>query len=191
MAWKSKTTGGLCPVAATCTYFKTWWGEGEVKFYLDGDTAHPTLCGTGTEDYIGTGWGQGEYAHEYQGCPIADHAKYQYSFYRLHVPDPIFFHRDIRVTMQQIGCWAPDTLPQLHGAGLQLFHGDQPVDVAAKMQERGSKEPICRGHVVVPGGYGLFERRDDWSSCAWFYLDRPTNSLPALPPATERLAGLA
>ena len=35
-------------------YGQTWWGEGEVKVYLDGDTELPTLCGTGTEDYIGT-----------------------------------------------------------------------------------------------------------------------------------------
>ncbi len=37
---------------------KYWWGEGEVKAYLDGDEEFPTVCGTGTEDYIGTGWGQ-------------------------------------------------------------------------------------------------------------------------------------
>ncbi len=43
-------------------YFRSWWGEGEVKVYLDGDPVLPTLCGTGTEDYIGTGWGQGHYA---------------------------------------------------------------------------------------------------------------------------------
>jgi len=42
-----------------CKYHRTWWGEGEVKIFLDGDTQHPTLCGTGTEDYIGTGWDKG------------------------------------------------------------------------------------------------------------------------------------
>lgn len=42
-------------------YRGTWFGEGEVKVYLDGDTMLPTLSGTGTEDYIGSGWGQGEY----------------------------------------------------------------------------------------------------------------------------------
>ena len=40
----------------------SWFGEGEVKVYLDGDKENPTLVGTGTEDYIGSGWGQGEYA---------------------------------------------------------------------------------------------------------------------------------
>ena len=34
-----------------------WWGEGEVKAYLDGDQEHPTICGTGSEDYVGLSWG--------------------------------------------------------------------------------------------------------------------------------------
>src|SRR5689334_15514685 len=50
-------------------YGATWWGEGEVKIYLDGDRERPTLNGTGTEDYIGTGYGQGAYAHRFQGAP--------------------------------------------------------------------------------------------------------------------------
>jgi hypothetical protein len=156
-------------------YFKSWWGEGEFKVYLDGDTANPTLCGTGTEDYIGTGWGQGQFAGLYQGCPVADHEKYQYSFYRLHVPDPIWFGQDIRVTIQQLGCWDPNTLPQMAGSGLSLVHGATAVDLPARLKEKS---------------YGLFERRDDWSSCAWFYLDQPANDLPPLPPAAERFAGL-
>src|SRR5579863_2834867 len=88
-------------ISNTETYFKSWWGEGEVKIYLDGDTDHPTLCGTGTEDYVGTGWGLGAYSHRYQGCPLADSARSRYAFYRYHVPDPIYFHSDIRVTCQQ------------------------------------------------------------------------------------------
>ena len=56
-------------------YQKTWWGEGEVKVYLDGDRELPTLNGTGTEDYIGTGYGQGAYSQLYQGCPVADGEK--------------------------------------------------------------------------------------------------------------------
>jgi hypothetical protein len=51
------------------TYFRTWWGEGEVKIYLDGDRDFPTLSGTGAEDYIGTAWGQGKFDHLYQGSP--------------------------------------------------------------------------------------------------------------------------
>lgn len=162
-------------IADTGTYFKSWWGEGEVKVYLDGDTDNPTLCGTGTEDYIGTGWGQGPYAGLYQGCHVADHDKYHYCFYRLHMPDPIWFQKNARVTIQQIGCWDPNTLPQMAGTGLSLVHGDAAVDMPLRVKEKG---------------YGLFERKDDWSSCAWFYLDRTTNGLPELPPVAPRVAGL-
>jgi hypothetical protein len=163
-------------IANTGLYFKSWWGEGEVKVYLDGDTENPTLCGTGTEDFIGTGWGQGQYAGLYQGCQVADHDKVHYCFYRLHVPDPIWFQQCARVTIQQIGCWDPNTLPQMAGMGMPLVHGAAAVDVAARLKDRS---------------YGLFERQDDWSSCAWFYLDKPANRLPDLPPAAERSAGLA
>ena len=153
-------------------WFSTWWGEGEVKIYLDGDQEFPTLCGTGTEDYIGTGWGQGQYAHLYQGCHLADHEKMQYGFYRLHVPDPVYFHKDIRVTIQQIGCWAPDTIARLRGHDRQLMHGNRLVDMQAMTQAKG---------------YGIFERTDDWSSCAYLYFHLPENTLPFLPPASARL----
>jgi hypothetical protein len=163
-------------IADTGTYFKSWWGEGEVKIYLDGDRDHPTLSGTGTEDYIGTGWGQGQYAAQFQGCPLADHEQFQYSFYRLHVPDPVWFHQEARVTIQQIGCWDPATLPQMAGSGVELMHGDAAVEMSASVRQKG---------------YGLFERQDDWSSCAWFYLDQAVNGLPPLPCVDERTAGLA
>ncbi|NLF38146.1 DUF2961 domain-containing protein [bacterium] len=165
---------GVIPDKAT--YFRSWWGEGEVKAYLDGDTDHPSLCGTGTEDYIGTGWGQGQYANLYQGCHVADREAFQYCFYRLHLPDPVWFHKDARITIHQIGCWSPDSLPQLAGMGVELKIGTTPIDVKAELKRKG---------------YGLFERRDDWSSCAWFYLDRPVNALPPLPPVEQRVAGLA
>ena len=162
-------------IADTGQWIKTWWGEGEVKVFLDGDTEHPTLCGTGTEDYIGTAWGQGQYANLFQGCHLADHDKMQYCFYRLHVPDPIYFQRDIRVTIHQIGCWDPNTIAQLHGLGTQLYLSTAPVDMVK---------------AVAAKSYGLFERTDDWSSVAYFYLDRPSNDLPALAPVEQRTAGL-
>ena len=62
MAWGVNNTG--------------WWGEGEIKFYLDGDGEFPTICGTGTEDYFGGAWdfeipsGQyGVYSTPYLGMP--------------------------------------------------------------------------------------------------------------------------
>jgi hypothetical protein len=156
-------------------YFRSWWGEGEVKVYLDGDDQFPTLSGTGTEDYIGTGWGQGQYADMYQGCPIADHENFRYSFYRLHVPDPVYFHDNVRVTIQQIGYGNAGVRKQLHEAGNPVYRagpGLKEIDLAKE------------------GGLGLFEREDDWSACSYFYLDRPENNLTPLQPLEERLAGL-
>jgi hypothetical protein len=159
-------------------YFNSWWGEGEVKVYLDGDTDYPTLCGTGTEDYIGTGWGQGQYAHLYQGCPTADLDKGIYCFYRYHIADPIYFHQDIMVAIQQLGCWDPHSKMHLHWRGRELFKGGEP-QVPLDFSRDGGSEP-----------YGLYEREDDWSSCAYFYLDKPENSLPALEAYEKRAADL-
>ena len=153
-------------------YFNTWWGEGEVKIYLDGDTALPTIAGTGTEDYVGTAWGQGRYANLYQGSPIADDAAGLFAFYRWHVPDPVYFHQDIRVTIQQIGYLADHSRGPIVRTGRRLMRtaeGDVELDTRTD---------------------GRFERRDDWSSVAYFYLDRPENGLPALAPVAQRIAGL-
>jgi len=157
-----------------------------VKVYLDGDTNQPTLCGTGTEDYIGTAYGQGCYDNLYQGCHWADDEKLRYCFYRYHVPDPIYFHSDCRVTIQQIGCYGPESIKKMYDAGRQLvFTGPE---VAFTEIE---KEGLDMAGAAEAGGYGLFEReRDDWSSCAYIYLDRSENDLPALAPYAERIAGL-
>ena len=92
-----------------------WWGEGEVKFYLDGDREYPTICGTGTEDYFGGAWNfedpkgkYGEFSNLYQGfqvtCPDGLYqANQRFGMYRFHIPDPIYFDEDIRVTMQALG----------------------------------------------------------------------------------------
>lgn len=80
-------------------YRGTWFGEGEVKVYLDGDRQWPTLVGTGTEDYIGSGWGQGEYHGRFQGSLVSDDRNDLYAFYRHHVEDPVYFHKDCRVTL--------------------------------------------------------------------------------------------
>lgn len=150
-------------IVDTVAYSTTWWGEGEVKMYIDGDTSHPTLCGTGTEDYIGSGWGLGQYYNLYHGCTVADDKKFHYSFYRLHIPDPVWFQNNIRVTIQQLGWTDINTLRQLSSKGLKLTHGDSLVDIPKLIKEKRDGS--------------LFERQDDWSSCAWFYLDTPASSL--------------
>lgn len=93
-----------------------WWGEGEMKFYLDGDTDWPTICGTGTEDYFGGAWNfehpAGEYgifSAPFSGLPqvIKPDGLYQsqqrFGMYRWHIMDPIRFHEDLRVTIQALG----------------------------------------------------------------------------------------
>jgi hypothetical protein len=92
----------------------TWYGEGEVKIYRDGDTDLPTICGTGLEDYVGTAWGMGPHHAPYAGAPlvVAEGGGEGMSmgrmpdfvgFYRWHLADPIMFATDLRVTLQQIG----------------------------------------------------------------------------------------
>ncbi|MHC4123649.1 MAG: glycoside hydrolase family 172 protein [Planctomycetota bacterium] len=154
-------------------YFKAWWGEGEVKMYIDGDSEYPTLCGTGTEDYIGTGWGQGRYDNMYQGCHIADSKNMQFGFYRWHIPDPVYFRKDIRVTMQQIGCWSSKSKEKMIEAGTTVYRAGEGL---VETDLANNKAP-----------YGLFERQDDWSSCAYFYLDMPISNLPAIDALEKRL----
>jgi hypothetical protein len=110
MAWGVNNTG--------------WWGEGEIKFYMDGDRDFPTICGTGTEDYFCGAYNfdpgilerdrQGgsayvEFSTAYAGLPqvIRPNGVYasqqRFGMYRWHIMDPIRFDSDLRVTMQALG----------------------------------------------------------------------------------------
>jgi hypothetical protein len=95
-----------------------WWGEGEIKFYIDGDDEYPTICGTGTEDYFcgsynfDVGKDQGgyrEFTTPYSGLAqvIRPDGLYRsqmrFGMYRWHMTDPIRFERDLRVTIQALG----------------------------------------------------------------------------------------
>ena len=92
-----------------------WWGEGEIKFYMDGDTEFPTICGTGTEDYFCGSYnfdrnGQyTEFSTPYAGLhqvirPDGSYnANQRFGLYRWHITDPIRFERDLRVTIQDLG----------------------------------------------------------------------------------------
>lgn len=146
------------------TLERYWWGEGEVKFYLDGDEEFPTICGTGTEDYVGGSWSfakqengrtvEQTYSTPFLGYPYySSHDDLSYhpyynddcppmrGMYRFHIPDPIYFEKDIRVTIQQIG--------------------------------------MCHN--------GLFERQDDVSSVAYWYQEKGgENEYCPLPPREER-----
>jgi hypothetical protein len=97
-----------------------WWGEGEIKFYLDGDGAWPSICGTGTEDYFGGAWnfdvpGQGYTPfstpflglHQVLRPDGLYRSQMRFGMYRYHVMDPIRFAEDLRVTIQALGWRAP------------------------------------------------------------------------------------
>lgn len=87
-----------------------WWGEGELKFFTDGDGANPTICGTGTEDYFGGAWGFGNrtYSAPFLGYPLYhrdEGAVPKHGLYRFHIMDPIRFRADLSVTVQALGWW--------------------------------------------------------------------------------------
>lgn len=103
MAWQVNNTG--------------WWGEGEIKFFMDGDDEFPTICGTGTEDYFCGSYNfenqttkqYQEFTTPYAGLPqvIRPDGVYQsqtrFGLYRWHIMDPIRFQQDLRVTIQALG----------------------------------------------------------------------------------------
>lgn len=98
-----------------------WWGEGEIKFFMDGDKAWPTICGTGTEDYFCGSYNfENKTTRQYQEfcTPYAGlhqvirpdglyNAQTRFAMYRWHVMDPVRFTRDLRITIQALG-WRSD-----------------------------------------------------------------------------------
>jgi len=78
-----------------------WWGEGEIKIYMDGDTEFPTICGTGSEDYVCLSYGMQQTPFMYHGCSLNKNGFV--SMYRWHIKDPIFWGQECRITIQQIG----------------------------------------------------------------------------------------
>lgn len=166
-------------------YGDAWWGEGEVKMYLDGDQDHPTIVGTGTEDYISTAWGQGVFQNRYSGCLIGDDSSRHWAFYRYHIPDPVYFHQECKVVIQQIGGNTKAKVQQLldqnkplvpitvHKAPVfkHIFHPDSIIDL---------KDPS------LPDGWTNFYRIDDVAAMAYFYLNKTSTALPTLQPLATR-----
>lgn len=174
-------------------YRGTWFGEGEVKIYLDGDKEMPTLVGTGTEDYIGSGWGQGEYASRNFGSLVSDKEHDLYAFYRFHLADPVFFHNDCRVTIQQMGNSSKTEIQKMNKRGANIvpvwFLGkDSNRTIQRRLLDEANPPNI--EDEVFPVTSTNFYRSDDVSAVAYFYLDKPENNLPTLPPVELRLRGL-
>ncbi|HVO42101.1 MAG TPA: glycoside hydrolase family 172 protein [Aggregatilineales bacterium] len=105
---------------AWSAFSRGWWGEGEVKFYIDGDTEFPTIADNGTEDYFGGAWcfnpdglngPEQTFSSPYSGLPLAETSSgkgpRKFSLYRWHLFDSIGFSEDLRVTVQALGWW-PD-----------------------------------------------------------------------------------
>ena len=150
-----------------------WYGEGEVKIYRDGDTARPTICGTGLEDYVGTAWGMGPHAAFYAGAPLdvrdpqGARVPDFVGFYRWHLADPIVFARDLRVTLQQIG--------------FAVF-----AEEAERLRYERDHPPAGAGWILRPApgvhAWGLAERADDCCATAFVYC-RDAQPVPRLDPA--------
>lgn len=155
MAWGVNNTG--------------WWGEGESKFYMDGDREYPTICGTGTEDYIGFAWGMDERCTPQSGCPYCDNEKGRYSIYRFHGKDPIYFQQGLKLTVQQIGCGSRKAV--------QAAFGDR-ADVYTAWGETDESD-LC-----------YYERSDDYCSTVYWYQTLPTPAFPKLPDRAARMADL-
>ncbi|NLD64816.1 MAG: DUF2961 domain-containing protein [Bacteroidales bacterium] len=131
-----------------------WWGEGEIKFFMDGDKNFPTICGTGLEDYFcgsynfhvrdpatnqGDAIGYREFTTPYSGLPqvIKSDGLYRsqmrFGMYRWHILDPIRFEKDLRVTIQALGWRGGKYLPLQDDISSVAFwyqaepHADYPV----------------------------------------------------------------
>ena len=186
---KGRFLGSNIGVNANPQYKDHWWGEGEVKIYVDGDTDLPTLVGSGTEDYIGTAWGQGKFCTLYIGCLVSDAEKKQWAFFRFHIPDPIFFKTELKATIQQIGGNEKGKVLALQKQGVPLL----PVtihEVPKMHQLYDPQKPVDLSGKDLPEGWMNYYRSDDFSAAAYFYLDRPENDLPPLQTLEIRTANL-
>ncbi len=132
MAWQQNNLG--------------WWGEGEIKFFMDGDGEFPTICGTGTEDYFGGAWCfHDTYSAPFMGYPMGhvsdteeSPAGMRHTLYRFHIMDPIRFEKDLRVTMQAIGWRSEGRYMPLQDdiASVAYWYQAEPHNAFPELQDR-------------------------------------------------------
>jgi hypothetical protein len=159
-----------CSVGVRVLDGGAWYGEGEVKIYRDGDSEHPTICGTGLEDYVGSGWGMGQHSARFGGASLVLPAPAPglgigglpdfVGFYRWHLPDPVMYRTDLTVTLQQIGFMI--FLEGQEEAMAEYFRTNPPAGLGP------TRKP-------APGilAYGIAERVDDVCATAFVYATRP------------------
>ncbi|HVI45729.1 MAG TPA: glycoside hydrolase family 172 protein [Chitinophaga sp.] len=131
-----------------------WWGEGEIKFFLDGDTKFPTICGTGTEDYFcgsynfDRGGKYTEFSTPYSGLPQVlrpdgtYRSQQRFGLYRWHIMDPVRFSKDLKVTIQDLG-WRHDGryLPQRSDiASVVFWYQSEPHHTFPKLPTKDELE---------------------------------------------------
>ena len=141
MAWQVNNTG--------------WWGEGEIKFYMDGDQ-WPTICGTGTEDYFCGSYNfdrGGQYVafstpyaglHQVIRPDGAYRSQQRFGMYRWHILDPVRFAKDLKVTIQALG-WRSGGryLPNQDDiASVAYWYQQEPHAAFPKLPERDRLEVI-------------------------------------------------
>jgi hypothetical protein len=148
-----------------------WYGEGELKIFRDGDRELPTICGTGLEDYVGTAWGMGPHFAHWQGAPLEVRDPEGgpepdfVGFYRWHVPDPVVFREELRVTIQQIGY---AVLRKGQEQALAAFDAHNPA--AGTGWDRSHPALLAQG---------IAERVDDYCATAYVYC-RDVQPVPRL-----------
>jgi len=140
LAWEVHSTG--------------WWGEGEIKFYMDGDKEFPTICGTGTEDYFCGSYNfdvkgaYREFSTPYTGMPqvIRPDGTYdsqtRFGLYRWHITDPVRFNTDLRVTIQALGWQSGGRYLQLQDdiASVAFWYQTEPHKKFPKLPGRDDLE---------------------------------------------------
>ncbi len=160
-------------------YQGAWWGEGEVKVWLDGDGEWPTLVGTGAEDYLGSAWGLGTFVGPYPAV-FWRRERCEYAGYRYHIPDPI-------------GSSATVGDDADIGAGAGSCPGDRrrraPLgwSASAPRQFRARSIASTLDDPATIGRWCNFYRCDDWSSTRTSLDRRSRTCRPGA--GAERVAG--
>lgn len=140
--WGSKTNG--------------WWGEGEIKFFIDGDTDFPSICGTGTEDYFCGAYAfevdkkYTEFSTPYTGLSKVNHIDDMYisqrffDMYRWHITDPIYFKNDLSVTIQALGWRKEERYLPLRDdiSSVAYWYSDNLCDIYPELPDKNGLEMV-------------------------------------------------
>jgi hypothetical protein len=156
-----------------------WFGEGELKIYLDDDREWPTLVGTGTEDLVGSAWGLGRFDHLYQGAPLTEEKDGVWGFYRYHVPDPVYFAKAVRVALQQI---AGGSVAQIRALPRERW--------PELVRNHRRFEPPATTGPSDESTWENFESPQDVCATAYWYQTLPSPRWPALETYADRVKDL-